>query len=322
MSGPQTANAHAQVQGSNDLPPIPPYEPVTLTWDPSALYPEEGTSSSHAPIAPGNNERRPTTSRPFNLHSLEGAVPADAPPSYNVARIPNYPVTYTFSSLGPTTGAMILVPPPDSPDTRPLYHISVSHDPFLPHCRITSVLQGGSVNGSYVGGFTSISGIEDLKKDAETHTTLKRKGLAYQTFEWYSFNSKRALKWTTSTSWPKAGPSTCVLLSDPKKAKVAEFTPFAELRRRGQPVLENTLTVMPVGHSHLDDILISALLLERRRRMETLTNAPWTENLNVDDLNLGFSDVELEWNRFNESSIYAKSTQLHDDRATYAPQVY
>jgi hypothetical protein len=75
---------------------------------------------------------------------------------YNVARIPNYPVTYTFSSLGPTTGAMILVPPPDSPDTRPLYHISVSHDPFLPHCRITSVLQGGSVNGSYVGGFTCV----------------------------------------------------------------------------------------------------------------------------------------------------------------------
>jgi hypothetical protein len=83
MSGPQTANAHAQVQGSNNLPPIPPYEPVTLTWDPSALYPEEGPSdSSNGPIAPGDSERGPTTSQVFSHHSLEGAVPADAPPSY------------------------------------------------------------------------------------------------------------------------------------------------------------------------------------------------------------------------------------------------
>lgn len=76
--------------------------------------------------------------------------------SYDVARIPSYPVVYTFSSLGATSSAMILVPTQDSPDSRPVYHISIGNDPFLPMCFITSVVRGGYAEGEYVGGFKCV----------------------------------------------------------------------------------------------------------------------------------------------------------------------
>ncbi|KAF9482614.1 hypothetical protein BDN70DRAFT_874791 [Pholiota conissans] len=283
-------NLNSQEDGLAGPPSIPPYEPITLTWEPNSLYPSDRVPANQEVDnnAPQRNEGRPAGDRSPGARL---SVPMGAPPSYDVARIPNRPVTYTFSSLGPASGAVILVPPADLPDTRPLYHISISHDPFLPHCLITSVMRGGTTNGTYVGGFTTITGIDDMKNQAETvciraavhsfytvfrETTIKNKGMACHTFSWLpsnTFTTKHTLKWTTSKTWPQTSLSTCTLASDSGQTKIAEFTPCDQLK---EPFSENALMVMPAGHSHLDDILISALLLERRRRMEMATNSPWS----------------------------------------------
>ncbi|KAF9453603.1 hypothetical protein P691DRAFT_658346 [Macrolepiota fuliginosa MF-IS2] len=78
-------------------------------------------------------------------------IPNEAPPDYRVARNPVQPVRYQFSNLG--ANSMILLPPADAPDTRPVYHITVSMNCFVPNCYITTIRRGGTEQGEYVGDF-------------------------------------------------------------------------------------------------------------------------------------------------------------------------
>ncbi|KIP03610.1 hypothetical protein PHLGIDRAFT_121451 [Phlebiopsis gigantea 11061_1 CR5-6] len=61
------------------------------------------------------------------------------------------PVTYTFSQLGCNT--MLLLPPPDQPDSRPIYHISVEMNCLTQASIITTLRRGSSEHGIYVGEF-------------------------------------------------------------------------------------------------------------------------------------------------------------------------
>ncbi|KDR68016.1 hypothetical protein GALMADRAFT_257573 [Galerina marginata CBS 339.88] len=244
-------------------------DPVTLTWDPDAL--DGGSIQS-----PDQHEDNRDTSTPVV------AAPSGPPPSYSVARIPDHPVTYTFSRLGNGTSAMILVPPPSSPDTRPAYHISVAQDPFMPACFITSMVRGGDQDGPSVGGFRTITGIGPLQNNAETvwirdceHPmrsifsagTNRKKEL--RNFQWYSFNPKRSLVWSCPT-WPQVGTFSCHRPAEAAKT-LAQFSPVNQLIRRGVVPDEIKLTVMPIGHPMFDDILLSALLLERHRLTDFYT---------------------------------------------------
>ena len=71
--------------------------------------------------------------------------------SYASARIPTGPIRYAFSQLA--FNSMILVPPESSPDTRPLYHISVNQNCFNPLSYITTIHRGGNADGEHVGDF-------------------------------------------------------------------------------------------------------------------------------------------------------------------------
>jgi hypothetical protein len=51
---------------------------------------------------------------------------------------------------------MVLLPPPESPDTRPLYHISVQMNCFMPFSFITSIRRGGTERGEFVGEFECV----------------------------------------------------------------------------------------------------------------------------------------------------------------------
>lgn len=73
--------------------------------------------------------------------------------SYVEARVPTYPVDYTFTPVDGDEGSMIVVPPLDAPDTRPVYHIRVTHDLFDPSFFVTTVRRGGTNNGHVVGDF-------------------------------------------------------------------------------------------------------------------------------------------------------------------------
>jgi hypothetical protein len=71
---------------------------------------------------------------------------------YSASRLnPATAVKYQFSQL--SFNSMLLVPPPSSPDTRPLYHISVHLNCFMPFSFITSVRRGGNQDGEFVGEF-------------------------------------------------------------------------------------------------------------------------------------------------------------------------
>jgi hypothetical protein len=48
---------------------------------------------------------------------------------------------------------MLLMPPRSAPDSRPLYHISVSINPFIPTSSTTTIRRGASENGEHVADF-------------------------------------------------------------------------------------------------------------------------------------------------------------------------
>jgi hypothetical protein len=68
-----------------------------------------------------------------------------------IARRPTKTLRYTFSPMN--FNSMILVPPADAPDTRPLYHISHSLNNFMPYSMITTIRRDGLAEGQVVGDF-------------------------------------------------------------------------------------------------------------------------------------------------------------------------
>ncbi|KAH9479705.1 hypothetical protein JR316_0008300 [Psilocybe cubensis] len=255
---------------------IPTSAEVTMTWNTDAL--NEGQQIT---ISMGQGQEEQLV--------LENTVdeppsPIEPPPDYDVARIPTYPVVYTFSSLGPSSSAMILVPTQDSPDTRPIYHISVGHDPFFPMSFITSVVRGGHAEGDYVGGFKTIQAYRMIGTNRWLPTpaseTVTIRGFEYPMPGLFVKNNKNGLKhfqWGNKLkeqyrltwacpAFPGARVYTCYKQGH-ETQPLAKFTPTNELLRRNTPFPEAKLEIMPIGHGLFDDILISVLLLERMRRV-------------------------------------------------------
>lgn len=71
--------------------------------------------------------------------------------SYDIARVPTHETTYTFSPQ--SSNSMLLLPPPESQDTRPFYHISVATNCFIPYMFVTTLRRGATEYGAYVGEF-------------------------------------------------------------------------------------------------------------------------------------------------------------------------
>ena len=72
--------------------------------------------------------------------------------SYVEALLPTTPVDYSFRLIEGDPNSMVVVPPTDVTDTRPLYHIRVVHDLFDPNFFVTSIRKG-SDDGHFVGDF-------------------------------------------------------------------------------------------------------------------------------------------------------------------------
>ncbi|PPQ94455.1 hypothetical protein CVT25_002546 [Psilocybe cyanescens] len=217
---------------------------VTMTWNFDALNEGQQVILSNGP----GQENAVILGDTVN----EPPSPIEPPPNYDVARIPSYPLTYTFSSLGGSSSAMILIPTLDSPDTRPVYHISVGHDPFLPFCFITTVVRGGSGQGEYVGGFKTLhtypSHMESPTPGSESVTI-------------------RGFEYSMPTIFTKGKRKGVCYKRDDDTKPLARFTPTEELMQKNKPFPEAKLEIMPIGHARFDDILISVLILERNRRV-------------------------------------------------------
>ncbi|KAJ6503365.1 hypothetical protein C8R47DRAFT_1105828 [Mycena vitilis] len=192
-------------------------------------------------------------------------------PRYRSLRRPTNDITYTFSPL--PSNAMLLAPPPNLPDSQRPYHISVSLNCFTPTSYIT-IIRKNSWDGELVGDF-------EIGVNARNPGTLCLRGNEHPISELLSsqFNVFRTTwEWKVKSFGPEmpmtlfwddysgGGVLTCYSLPNRKSTDLlAKFTPRTSLRRQGQSFEPPKLLITSVGHDLFDDILMSALVIERTR---------------------------------------------------------
>jgi len=199
--------------------------------------------------------------------------PEERLPDYTAARLPNHPVVYTFPSIG--SSGMFLMPPPGELDPRPLYHIGVRMNVFNPHSFITAIHRN-SETGAFVASFDA--GISDdpstldirgvtyplkqvLKKNnyQDSRTGVWNWSLRERLVWQYSFDKTVSVGQWTVTCKDKAGATLYARLHLPKVGAVQPTRQVEGLR----------LEILPEGHRLFDDILVSMLVIERRRSATT-----------------------------------------------------
>ncbi|KAF8993809.1 hypothetical protein BDQ17DRAFT_1331520 [Cyathus striatus] len=101
--------------------------------------------------------------------------------------------------------SMILLPPANSQNTQPLYHIHIGMNCFMPSSFITTITRGGNEHGELVGDFKM--GIVDktstlLIWDTEfkLNDILSKEGSQLlATWAWFSNDPKHRLIWKSTT---------------------------------------------------------------------------------------------------------------------------
>ncbi|TCD64079.1 hypothetical protein EIP91_004551 [Steccherinum ochraceum] len=176
--------------------------------------------------------------------------------------------TTTFTFLPAEPNAMVLVPPANAADPRPVYHISWSEDFFMPGNVVTQVRRGGSHNGPLVGEF-------NLKMFSPAATVRVGSSPERWLEEVYPIRTPgRYTKWHYSTD-NKGSPvlywfrflnfKTC-LLGSPRGEQIAKYT-WPNYARRDRSLQVATLTLNSVGQipEIFDELVLSALISERNR---------------------------------------------------------
>ncbi|PBK60255.1 hypothetical protein ARMSODRAFT_733652 [Armillaria solidipes] len=205
----------------------------------------------------------------------ENSIPSIEPPLYNAVSRLTERVTYSFRPH--TLNTMVLVPP----DLRPRYHISTGSNCFIPSSYITTIRRGGTEHDELVADFEMgdsklpesvyIRRREYLINDAikvckSTHfgrnISWKERQAFYNNHQEWTLGS-RNIEWDLSENTKLCTSS--YRISRAPKVLYAKFTP-----RKGRDLAQ--LEVMPEGQELFDDILISALILERRRLMLNSVN--------------------------------------------------
>ncbi|PBK80499.1 hypothetical protein ARMGADRAFT_1171883 [Armillaria gallica] len=200
----------------------------------------------------------------------ENTVPSIEPPLYNAVSRLTEPVTYSFRPHSLNT--MVLVPP----DLRPRYHISTGSNCFIPSSYITTIRRGGTEHDELVADFEMgasklpesvyIRGgeyhIKDTIKICKSahlgrNISWKDRQAFYNNHQEWTLGSQN-IEWDLSENTKVCTSSSRT--SRAPKVIYAKFTP-----RRGRSLAQ--LEVTPEGQELFDDILISALILERRRLM-------------------------------------------------------
>ncbi|KAK0452318.1 hypothetical protein EV421DRAFT_1730986 [Armillaria borealis] len=182
---------------------------------------------------------------------------------------PLEPVLYSFSTVSPTS--MLLLPPLSAPDTRPRYHISVSTNCFTPSSYITTVRKGGSEGGELVGEFDKLKPptVYVRGQEALIQNTLDDSRRRVACILWKGQDGN--LFWDDGSTTKKDFQAhqrirKCYHTEHCRPLEIlAEFSVPKELRRLGEPAQSTQLKIYPEGQEHFDDILISILVLERKR---------------------------------------------------------
>ncbi|GLB35891.1 putative para-aminobenzoic acid synthetase [Lyophyllum shimeji] len=174
---------------------------------------------------------------------------AASPPGYQSTRKPLTSITYTFWPQTTPSNSMILAPPLDLENPGPSYCISVNMNCFTPSSYVTTIRRD-SWDGEFVGDF-------------EMGLTTSKKSSSSWTWKTPELDKSVHLYWDDSAA---AGVITCFSSKDRTTGNVlARFIPPAHPRRHGRPAEMHRLEVSPQGHEYFDDILMSALIVERLR---------------------------------------------------------
>ncbi|KAF9008103.1 hypothetical protein BDZ89DRAFT_1079194 [Hymenopellis radicata] len=190
---------------------------------------------------------------------------AEDPPDYATASLPMEPFVYSFSPVSPTS--MLLLPPRSALDSRPRYRISVSTNCFTPSSYITTVTRGASDYGELVGEFEM--GITSRAKSATIRVARKESYISDVLDE--SKSVVRCVLWKGHTGnlfWSNSTMARRFVQRD----LLAEFCAPTGLRNPEEddaPLVQ--LKIYPEGHEMMDDILLSALVMERRRTTFDIT---------------------------------------------------
>ncbi|KAK7023854.1 hypothetical protein R3P38DRAFT_2954555 [Favolaschia claudopus] len=198
-------------------------------------------------------------------------IPSHDPPAYDHARVPLHPVNYQFSPQGFNT--LLLLPPSGFPDSRPQYHISVSMNCFNPFSFITTVHKGASDLSPHVGefemGISTIPGTVVMgQRQKAIKDVVRTASSGRARWSWrFSDDSSRHLRWELVNFG--TGIFNCFLASEPYPAsidlKIAQFKGAPSTQKGTDRTPPSMLRIYPQGQPLFDDILMSILIIERRR---------------------------------------------------------
>ncbi|KAI0338049.1 hypothetical protein BDW22DRAFT_826830 [Trametopsis cervina] len=177
------------------------------------------------------------------------------------------PVSYVFVPVEHSFNAMLV----QSQDAViPLYHIFVRMNCFIPSSYITTIHRGDTEFGEEVGHFEMgvsirkptvvLGGVEKI-----IDSVLTRGGSrGARTWQWrFDHDPSKHLSWTFDSPIKYCYLGTRSLDG---ATMLAAFTPPPlNPRADGRPSPSATLKVFPDGHRVFDHIMLSALILERRR---------------------------------------------------------
>ncbi|KAF5343624.1 hypothetical protein D9758_015440 [Tetrapyrgos nigripes] len=208
-------------------------------------------------------------------------VPFGAPPRYTRAERPESNVTYSLCAAG-SPSTYLLVPSADSPNTRPKFHITVGMDLMNHFSSVTTIRQGGTENGRFVGEFETghpqltsktpdCITFGDLRRrpitdvlNKEQYSTYPRVKLTYSGKPHRWVYNKQKFYWWFSESIMKWRCCATAETSPNLQVQAKLYASYSSSRRE--------LEVTPEAHDFLDQILISLLIVERR----LAPRFPWT----------------------------------------------
>ncbi|KAK1229412.1 para-aminobenzoate synthase, (PABA) [Marasmius sp. AFHP31] len=237
-------------------PPLP-----GLVTEPSALGPQRGPSP------------------PTGVVGLAWDGWVEPEPEAHLPGMPSDSTMYTFSQVSPT--AMILLPPASLLGSLgSLYHITVAPSLFTGSATVTSIREGGSERGVFVADFqTVVTGFKVTKQPGtvcirgnelditqvlsgvpESVDRLAKKG-PLELGRWKFADTELVWEYSNDTQ-STARTNSCYLVIDNQRTLCAKFKPphgAARHGRKGTAILDVTRQ----GHRILEQILVSALMIER-----------------------------------------------------------
>ncbi|KDQ31672.1 hypothetical protein PLEOSDRAFT_153892 [Pleurotus ostreatus PC15] len=199
------------------------------------------------------------------------------PPQYSLHTRPSHALVYTFTDWA--SDSLLLMPPrpPSSPSSsrltipHPVYHISVSLNlnPFLPISYTTTIRHGGDAQGPFVGSFEmSLSQMRAIVTIGDITTRLSRilSSVNGSLRHWTWDCGNVHLRWDCRNVLDDGSPMCICYAHDSVSTQLASFVPPPI--NASPPLPAATLTVFPEGHDCFDHILISALIVERKRTLD------------------------------------------------------